>query len=79
MGSRPGDKQPEVSFGDSVYTADGRRLGAVLLISGDELVVEGGVLARRYFVLGCMEVDRSERGTLVTSLTLEEAKTRERR
>jgi hypothetical protein len=79
VGSRSKIRQPGVSFGESIYTADGRRLGAVLLIAEDELVIEGGELTRRYFVLDCDEIHRTDRGTLVTSLTLAEAKAREQR
>lgn len=75
----PREEQPGVSLGNTVYTADGRRIGVVLLIHGDAFVVEGGVTARRYFVINQTDIVRSHHGVLTTSLTLDEVKTRERR
>lgn len=73
------DEPPGVAIGDTVLTTDGRWIGMVLLIHGDDIVVEGGVRARRYFVMTQAEIARRQSGMLVTALTLAEVKARERR
>lgn len=66
----------EDAVGDPVYTADGYRLGRVLLTRGDELVVERDTFARQYYVLDGRDIDRVENRALITRLTRNDAEAR---
>lgn len=68
-----------ISQGDAVYTTDGYRLGEVVRATGQEIDVEGGMFFPRRYALSLAEIIGLENGVLRTSISLDEAKSREGR
>lgn len=64
-----GAQRPGVAIGDIVYTVDGHRLGDVVTIHHEEVVVEVGLMFRWHYVVHADEITHSEGLAPTTALT----------